>query len=225
MPPQQALRCFSAIISTAGRARSTCRTSGPQRLSGPFIALRGNHERLMLERWLTAGEHARLVPVRRHRDDTVLWRRHRQDDARRRWRMRGGLQDKLPAHHRAFLEGTRLSSMMGDYFFVHAGARPGVALDRQDVRDLLWISDEFSARVRFRQGDCARPYAPSPSPRTPRAASTSIPGAFKWGVLSAVALEAPAPLSRHPTGRRMARRASRARQARDPRAANVRAKA
>ena len=31
----------------------------------------------------------------------------------------------------------------GDYFFVHAGVRPGVPLDRQAVEDMLWIRDEF----------------------------------------------------------------------------------
>lgn len=31
----------------------------------------------------------------------------------------------------------------GDYFFCHAGVRPGVPLDTQQREDLLWIRDEF----------------------------------------------------------------------------------
>jgi serine/threonine protein phosphatase 1 len=31
----------------------------------------------------------------------------------------------------------------GDYFFVHAGVRPGVPLAAQQPYDLLWIRDEF----------------------------------------------------------------------------------
>lgn len=31
----------------------------------------------------------------------------------------------------------------GDYFFCHAGVRPGVALKRQAREDLLWIRDDF----------------------------------------------------------------------------------
>jgi serine/threonine protein phosphatase 1 len=31
----------------------------------------------------------------------------------------------------------------GDYYFCHAGVRPGVPLDAQQREDLLWIRDEF----------------------------------------------------------------------------------
>ena len=31
----------------------------------------------------------------------------------------------------------------GDYFFCHAGVRPGVALDRQRPDDLIWIREGF----------------------------------------------------------------------------------
>jgi serine/threonine protein phosphatase 1 len=33
----------------------------------------------------------------------------------------------------------------GDFFFVHAGVKPGVALERQKDEDLLWIREEFLA--------------------------------------------------------------------------------
>jgi serine/threonine protein phosphatase 1 len=32
---------------------------------------------------------------------------------------------------------------MGDYYFVHAGIRPGIPLDKQDNEDRFWIRDEF----------------------------------------------------------------------------------
>ena len=32
---------------------------------------------------------------------------------------------------------------MGDYFFCHAGVRPGIALEEQRREDLLWIRQEF----------------------------------------------------------------------------------
>jgi diadenosine tetraphosphatase ApaH/serine/threonine PP2A family protein phosphatase len=39
--------------------------------------------------------------------------------------------------------GRPLTFECGDYFFVHAGVRPGRPLDQQDEEDLLWIREEF----------------------------------------------------------------------------------
>jgi serine/threonine protein phosphatase 1 len=44
---------------------------------------------------------------------------------------------------RAFLDRLSLSVTVGDYLFVHAGVRPGVALDAQAERDLIWIRYDF----------------------------------------------------------------------------------
>lgn len=49
----------------------------------------------------------------------------------------------LPARHLAFLRGLRLSHSEGDYFFCHAGIRPGVALESQAREDLLRIRETF----------------------------------------------------------------------------------
>lgn len=53
------------------------------------------------------------------------------------------LQRRIPAAHLSFLARLPLTYTIGDYLFVHAGVRPGVALDRQSAEDLLWIRDEF----------------------------------------------------------------------------------
>ena len=57
--------------------------------------------------------------------------------------LRQTLARVLPAGHRTFLGGLALSHVEGDYAFVHAGVRPGVALEAQREQDLLWIRDEF----------------------------------------------------------------------------------
>lgn len=49
----------------------------------------------------------------------------------------------VPAAHLAFLEGLAASAEFGDFFFCHAGIRPGVPLDRQDPQDLIWIRETF----------------------------------------------------------------------------------
>jgi diadenosine tetraphosphatase ApaH/serine/threonine PP2A family protein phosphatase len=51
----------------------------------------------------------------------------------------------VPAEHRRFLSHLPLFHEEGDYFFCHAGVRPGVALQFQDPHDLMWIRGEFHA--------------------------------------------------------------------------------
>jgi serine/threonine protein phosphatase 1 len=49
----------------------------------------------------------------------------------------------LPKEHRNFCEALNVSAAVGDYFFCHAGVRPGVPLERQDRDDLLNIREPF----------------------------------------------------------------------------------
>lgn len=53
------------------------------------------------------------------------------------------LQAAFPDAHRQLLEGLEHSASFGDFFFCHAGVRPGVALDRQSLEDLMWIRAPF----------------------------------------------------------------------------------
>ena len=49
----------------------------------------------------------------------------------------------LPQIHRQWLAGLKLCFSCGDYFFVHAGVRPGVPLEHQTESDLLLIREDF----------------------------------------------------------------------------------
>jgi serine/threonine protein phosphatase 1 len=53
------------------------------------------------------------------------------------------LNAALPESHRRFLNGLKPTFVCGNYFFVHAGVRPKIALSKQKENDLLWIRDEF----------------------------------------------------------------------------------
>lgn len=53
------------------------------------------------------------------------------------------MQAHVPAHHVAFLKGFEDRIAIGDYAFVHAGVRPGVALEDQKLSDLRWIRSSF----------------------------------------------------------------------------------
>lgn len=58
-------------------------------------------------------------------------------------RVRDRLVGALPVRHREFLERCIPAHTEGDYYFVHAGIRPGIRLDKQAFEDQLWIRDEF----------------------------------------------------------------------------------
>ena len=50
----------------------------------------------------------------------------------------------LPQSHLDFFRALDLSVCFGDYFFAHAGVRPGVPLEEQLPEDLLWIRADFT---------------------------------------------------------------------------------
>ena len=58
-------------------------------------------------------------------------------------KIQAAFQTRFPEHHRQFLETLETSTAIGDYFFCHAGIRPGVPLDRQSRDDLLNIRGPF----------------------------------------------------------------------------------
>lgn len=49
----------------------------------------------------------------------------------------------VPQAHRNFMRAMHDGVQFGDYFFTHAGIRPGVPLAEQDQQDLRWIRREF----------------------------------------------------------------------------------
>ena len=57
--------------------------------------------------------------------------------------LRDKLSEAIPPEHKMFFTGLRLRRQIGDYFFVHAGIRPGIALNEQNPADFLWIREPF----------------------------------------------------------------------------------
>jgi serine/threonine protein phosphatase 1 len=53
------------------------------------------------------------------------------------------LAQAIPRRQLNFLQGLRPRFVCGDFFFVHAGVKPGVPLAKQREQDLLWIREEF----------------------------------------------------------------------------------
>jgi serine/threonine protein phosphatase 1 len=106
------------------------------------VALRGNHEtamesflagRLTFAAWRALGG-----------AETLLSYGFAASDLRR----AGGppcedFAERLPEDHRRFLASLGAFHRAGGYGFVHAGLRPGVALESQEVADLTGIRNEF----------------------------------------------------------------------------------
>ncbi|MDR1487748.1 MAG: serine/threonine protein phosphatase [Deltaproteobacteria bacterium] len=62
------------------------------------------------------------------------------------WTMRSYNQNSpFPVSHLNFYQDLKLYYETESHIFVHAGLRPGVALDQQNEQDFLWIRDEFLA--------------------------------------------------------------------------------
>ncbi|MEM8597265.1 MAG: serine/threonine protein phosphatase, partial [Pseudomonadota bacterium] len=71
------------------------------------------------------------------------WDALRSGAERGRTRLRDALASAMPVASRAFMEAMPLTLRFGDFLFVHAGIRPGVALEAQDADDLIWIRGAF----------------------------------------------------------------------------------
>lgn len=53
------------------------------------------------------------------------------------------LYQRVPSAHRDFVRSFGDSFRFGDYLFVHAGIRPGVAIEDQRAKDMRWIREAF----------------------------------------------------------------------------------
>ena len=114
---------------------------------------------------------------------------------------RGGLQPKtmrqhsnsikgaIREEHQQFLRRFVDTCRFGDYLFVHAGIRPGVSIDQQLQSDLRWIRDPFL--LDETDHGCVVVHGHTISPqveeRTNRIGIDT--GAYRTGILTALALE------------------------------------
>jgi serine/threonine protein phosphatase 1 len=99
------------------------------------------------------------------------------------------LRSLLPDSHLRFLRGLAPSFTCGDYFFVHAGIRPGRPLDAQTPRDLIWIREPFlTSRADF--GKCVvHGHSISPAPELLDNRIGIDTGAFFTGRLTCLVLQ------------------------------------
>lgn len=95
----------------------------------------------------------------------------------------------LPPAHLRFLARLPLMHREGDYVFVHAGIRPGVALEDQEAADLLWIRDDFLFDTTPAPFVVVHGHTPSPTPDIRPHRIGVDTGAYYSGALTALVLE------------------------------------
>ena len=106
-----------------------------------LVILKGNHEDLLLaacrgdrdalDLWLQVGGRSTLMGF--GIDPTAIDPRDLVDA------LRSAINPALVE----WLDQLPTSWSSGDYFFAHAGIRPGIRLDQQDDDDLMWVRESF----------------------------------------------------------------------------------
>lgn len=157
----------------------------------PYVALKGNHEAVMLD---FLADHA----------DVVTWSRNGAIETLQSYDVRAadfmasgdyaaaarGLFGAMPPAHVSFLRALKTSHAAGRYFFCHAGVRPGVPLERQSEKDLIWIREPFLSSTMDLGAIVVHGHTPQPAPDVRPNRINIDTGAWYSDRLTCVALDA-----------------------------------
>jgi serine/threonine protein phosphatase 1 len=95
----------------------------------------------------------------------------------------------LPSSHREFLNSLKQYFICGDFFFVHAGVRPGICLTKQSEDDLLWIREDFLFSEDYFGKVVVHGHTPVPEPDVRPNRINIDTGAYATGRLTCLVLE------------------------------------
>jgi serine/threonine protein phosphatase 1 len=96
---------------------------------------------------------------------------------------------RVPREHAKFLAESADTFRFGDYLFVHAGIRPGVAIDEQKREDLRWIRDPFLSDAKEHGFVVVHGHTVVPAVEEKPNRIGIDTGAYKTGVLTALGIE------------------------------------
>jgi serine/threonine protein phosphatase 1 len=156
----------------------------------PTICLMGNHEAFLLE-------------FLKNPDVLDVWGRcggletllsyglapKIETDAQDQQEMAAEFDRLLPSGHREFLGCLKQYFVCGDFFFVHAGVRPGICLTEQSEDDLLWIREDFLLSEDYFGKIIVHGHTPVPEPEVRSNRINIDTGAYATGRLTCLALE------------------------------------
>jgi serine/threonine protein phosphatase 1 len=131
-------------IDRGPQSRDVIETLIARRRRHTMVCLKGNHESIavqflhdpsVLSEWRKVGGVNTLLSYGIQSSGG--------DDPKRQQEIAAAFRHALPPSHRGFMQSLILSFTCGDFFFTHAGVRPGVPLTEQTEQDLLWIREDF----------------------------------------------------------------------------------
>jgi len=151
------------------------------------IYLMGNHEQAALSfldnpesitGWLTWGGRETLASygINANLSDNV-------ESLRSEW------ERLLAANHLNFMESCQLSHQSGNYYFVHAGIRPGIPLEEQRFEDQLWIREPFISSTANHGAVVVHGHTISEQPVVQDNRIGIDTGAYYTGILTCLVLE------------------------------------
>lgn len=179
---------------------------------------RGPHSRQVLEllRFLERRDPERLVVLPGNHEDMLLASTAGDAEAQRVWLKTGGdatlrsyrldpaeftglspaergrvLRRTVGTDMIGWLEARPLAHQSGDYFFCHAGVRPGVPLNKQRREDLLWIRREFLGSDRSHGAVIVHGHSVTDEAQVAHNRINVDTGAHRSGELTAVGLQGP----------------------------------
>ena len=164
----------------------------PQLSGFDTVFLKGNHEQAMLDfleypeataGWLSFGGRETLLSYGINVTFMPLMKDMQN--------LAAELGEVLPDSHREFLEDGLLSFRSGDYYFVHAGIRPGIPLEDQHFEDQLWIRDEFIDSDADHGAVIVHGHTITPEPELTANRIGLDTGAFHSGVLTCLVIDGP----------------------------------
>jgi len=152
------------------------------------VCLRGNHEAVMegflqdpaiLQYWEPLGGMQTLASygIELHGESETAIGLHRR------------FLDAFPRAHELFMQCLRHQFSCGDFLFVHAGIRPDIPIEQQDVNDLIWIRNEFLDCTQDHERFIVHGHTPVPHPDIRHNRINIDTGAWRTGTLTCIAIE------------------------------------
>lgn len=189
--PARALHVFMGDYVDRGPAsKETIDLLIERSLKHETIFLKGNHEAFLLE---VLKDPERLDAWKDYGGFQTLMSYgltpSLKPDREERTHLIRSLREAMPYHHHQFFAKLRPCLTCGDFFFTHAGVRPGIPLRRQREEDLLWIREDFLQSNENFDKFIVHGHTPVPKPDLRPHRINIDTGAYATGVLTLLLVE------------------------------------